>query len=200
MRSPKISREECPDQSLGVRRVDDELAAVMWLASFLFLILLGLLLHLSGGDLTSRPAMVCMRTMAIVYCAFPLELLIQVIGGGKIRRQHLLALLLPPLRLSTWAHQQQPNVWFPVWGWTPVTKDLERRLHDWFSVPMMCLALIVLPLIICELIWAESIVSSRNVFLSFQISMAHLERVCLRVCDHDVGGLKSKKIPAEKLD
>ncbi len=148
-----------PEKNIEERPVplDVELAPVMWVASLLFLVVLGMLLHLSHGDLNSVVSVVCLKTLALIYFVYPVELVLHWYKGNRIGTQHLWVLLIPPLRMATADHQKQKRIWLPILGWQELGKSLESRLHDWFSFPMMGLALLVLPLIICELIWSERI-------------------------------------------
>lgn len=79
-------------------------------------------------------------------------------GGRKGSRQgrvRWLSCFLPPLRLGGCDHATGKNIWLPGLGWQPVGRELEQRLERVSSVPMIVMALMVLPLIGVEYLWAD---------------------------------------------
>ncbi|MBC8113183.1 MAG: potassium channel protein, partial [Candidatus Saccharimonas sp.] len=75
--------------------------------------------------------------------------------GSRQGRARWLYCLLPPLRLGACDHATGKNIWLPGLGWQPVGRELEQRLERVSSVPMILMALMVLPLIGVEYFWAE---------------------------------------------
>jgi hypothetical protein len=65
--------------------------------------------------------------------------------------------LLPPLRLGCRGLARPGHVWLPTLGWRPVDAALRRALERFFSVPMICFALLVLPLFVLEYYWAAEV-------------------------------------------
>ncbi|MFN3192972.1 MAG: potassium channel protein [Aureliella sp.] len=68
--------------------------------------------------------------------------------------------LLPPLRLC--AHRrgtEQEEVWFPVGGWHAVSRTLRKQLERAFSLPMMWIALLILPVLGAHLAFKESVIN-----------------------------------------
>jgi voltage-gated potassium channel len=63
--------------------------------------------------------------------------------------QGLLVVIFPIYRLSisTFEH---PKVWIPFLGWQPKDRTLEKRLARFFSLPMIFVALMVLPILAIE--------------------------------------------------
>jgi len=148
--------DPCRAQSLPeVSMLDKQLARVMFAASLLFLANLASLLHLTEGDLWSSYAEVVIRTGALLHMAFVVEGFVHLVWGSGLKRWHWWAILIPPLRLGARDHLAGTCVWLPVWGWQPAGVGLEKRLARFFSVPLMCLAMLVLPLVLIELIWVE---------------------------------------------
>ncbi len=130
------------------------------------------MLHISDGDFSTRESTICLRSLFVIFLAFPLEVLLVWLRGGQFKRQHLLAILLPPLRLATPDHETGTRVWLPFRGWRTVNKTLARELDDFFSWPMIVLALLVLPLIGAEFLWADTIEADRRLRMAFQAATA----------------------------
>jgi voltage-gated potassium channel len=141
-------------------RLDSQLAPVMFWAGILYLFVLSMLLHLSEGRLDSPIGRGTIATLGIIWLAFPLEYTLQRLAGGRMRTSHLWAALLPWLRVAVRDHGRGRFIWLPKWGWVPVNRDLENRLHQAFTVPMMGVALLVLPLVSIEYIWSDAISTS----------------------------------------
>jgi len=67
----------------------------------------------------------------------------------------VMVLLVPPLRLGFRGYYRREEIWLPILGWQKADKQLYRQLERAFSVPMILLALMVLPILIVELGWPE---------------------------------------------
>ncbi len=134
-----------------VSALDSQLAPVMFAASLLFLANLSALLHLTDGNLQSWYASVFLKMGAILHLAFVAEGLFQKFHGGNMRRWHWWSILIPPLRMGARDHGTGEHVWLPGMGWRLAGKECERSLAKFFSMPLMILALIVLPLVVIEL-------------------------------------------------
>jgi hypothetical protein len=167
-----VNPESVDENESTVFRFDRELASVMFAASLLFLILLGGLLHISDGDFSSRESKICLRSLLVIYLAFPLEMVLVWLRGGKFKRLHWYVLLIPPLRLATADHESGTRVWLPFRGWRTINKSLVRELDDFFSWPMIVLALLVLPLIGAEFLWADKIEADHRLRMAFQTATA----------------------------
>lgn len=142
-------------------RLDQQVAGLMFWASVLYLLVLSMLLHLSDGRLDTPIGRGSVAALAIIWLAFPLEYLLQRISGANLRSSHLWAAVLPWMRVAVRDHGKGEHLWFPVWGWIVVNRDLEQRLHQAFALPMMGVAIFVLPLVSIEYIWSDAIVANR---------------------------------------
>ena len=65
--------------------------------------------------------------------------------------------LAPPLRMGARSYADVTKLWLPVWGWCTVDRHLRRRLERFFSVPMMVIAFLVLPVLALEHFWAVQV-------------------------------------------
>lgn len=78
--------------------------------------------------------------------------------AGERRRavvQALVVLVLPPLRLGYCGYYRRTEIWLPWLGWQKPDKQLYRRLEKAFSIPMILLATLVLPILVLEYGWPE---------------------------------------------
>jgi voltage-gated potassium channel len=74
-------------------------------------------------------------------------------AGGRL----LLIWLVPPYRMILATYPQSGCVWLPVIGWQPKDRALFERLDRGFSVPMLLIALLILPILAIELCAAKYI-------------------------------------------
>ncbi len=142
-------------------RLDQHVSGLMFWAGILYLLVLSMLLHLSEGRLETPIGRGSITALAIIWLVFPLEYAVQRITGASMRPAHLWAACLPWLRVAVRDHGRGDHLWFPVWSWVIVDRDLEHRLHQAFALPMMGVALFVLPLVSIEYIWSDTIIANR---------------------------------------
>ena len=70
----------------------------------------------------------------------------------------VLVIAVPPLRIAAGRRgQSSPHIWLPFVGWHAVNKQLRKSLEKWFSVPMIFMALMVVPLLAAHYGWDEQI-------------------------------------------
>jgi len=133
----------------------------MFCASILFLLLTGAIVHLKEGHLlNTRLGTGCLIGLALLYPFFVLELIVHYAAGSRNLRQHFWYLLMPIFRLCGRDHVNGTHVWLPRLGWQKTNRSLEKQLARRFSIPMIIIALLVLPVVIMELFWAELIIDS----------------------------------------
>lgn len=136
---------------------DRRIAAEMfWLSAFSLLFLAGLL-HLHDKPEYQPVMIVCALGFLGIYPACWVDAIWGGRHGSRQGRARWLYCLLPPLRLGACDHATGKNIWLPGLGWQPVGRDLEERLDRASSVPMVLMALMVLPLIVVEYLWKERI-------------------------------------------
>lgn len=137
--------------------LDWQLGPVMFVAAVLHLTVLAGLLHLTQGDLGSFTAQLLIRTGAVLHLAFVAEAFFHLLAGDRMRAWHWWSVLVPPLRLGARDHLEGRYMWLPGWNWQLVDRKLESRLRAVFSLPLMGMAFLVLPLVVIELFWAEAL-------------------------------------------
>ena len=69
----------------------------------------------------------------------------------------ILTLILPPTRMGAKAYLDTHLIWLPKHGWNHVDKHLRRRMEKSFSIPMIVIALMVLPFLALEYYYARSV-------------------------------------------
>lgn len=152
-------------------RLDQLFCLPMFCAAILFLLLTGAIVHLKEGHLlNTRLGNGCLIGLALLYPLFVLETVVHYVAGSRNMRQHFWYLLMPIFRLCGRDHINGTHVWLPLLGWQKTDRSLEKLLARRFSIPMIIIALLVLPVVILELFWAELIVDSPR--LTFALETA----------------------------
>lgn len=174
--------------------LDQRLAPAMFWLSVLFLLLMAGALHLLPGlgaakaeddgataamlvtpAVTLDPAVSRMTVLAGAICGWGLLLLYPLFvaeavahwrSGGSLRRT-LWQCAFPPSRAAARDHAGGDTVWLPGIGWAAVDAKLRSRVERGASVPMLIIALMVLPLLAAEH-YLESQIRS-NAWLLFTV-------------------------------
>ena len=67
--------------------------------------------------------------------------------------------LVPPLRMCARKRHKEGKIWFPVLGWQIPNRLLQRQLERLTSVPMVCVALLILPVLGLQFLFGDNITS-----------------------------------------
>lgn len=143
---------------------DRWLAATMFWLGLAFLILASGVLHRIGQESSSEFEFHFISlALLILWPLFLVEGLISL--RVAVRPDRLpwrllvvaLIVLAPPLRMGCRGYVDAAKMWLPVWGWCMVDRHLRKRLERFFSVPMMAIAFLVLPVLALEHFWAEQV-------------------------------------------
>jgi voltage-gated potassium channel len=148
---------DCPQEShLAATRRE----ALMCALALGFLVLSAVLLHRAGPAAGHPDA-----PWAVGWALAPLWAAILADAGiGYFRRRDyswgasvrlLLVAVLPPYRLVVSTHATAPCVWLPLYGWQRVDQACFERLDRAFSIPMLFIALLILPILGVELFWSR---------------------------------------------
>lgn len=176
-------------------QLDRRLAPAMFWLSVLFLLLMAGALHLMPG-LRAEPAVreqtaeaallvtpslpldpavsrmtmlagaICGWGVLLLYPVFVLEGLLHWRAGGRLKRS-LWQCAFPPSRAAARDHAGGSMVWLPRIGWASVDASLRNRVERGASIPMLVIALMVLPLLVAEH-YLESQIRS-NAWLLFTV-------------------------------
>ena len=80
----------------------------------------------------------------------------------EMLRHHWLGLLFcfcPALRMCARSPEMHGRLWLPGLGWRQADKRLRRRLEHQFSIPMIFIALLIMPVLIVEFFMKEQVAS-----------------------------------------
>lgn len=160
----------------SVSHLDRRLAAPMFWLAALFLLLAGVALHLADEDpdapipetariVTAQASRVCVWGLVLLYPLFLVEGVWHWRSGGNNLRQHVWETLFPPLRLGGRDHVRGRHAWLPRIGWTHVDDELRKRVERGASLPMLAVALLVLPLLAAEYFLARQVQQSTGLLL-----------------------------------
>jgi voltage-gated potassium channel len=166
--SQSLLQSSCPARH-STRRLaellDDHLTRPMfWLALAFLAILAGVSHRIGQGYTTLFEAEVIIWGLLLLWPLFVVEGLLRL---WICRRptmplvQRLLGFVLlclaPPLRLGARSYADGERIWLPWLGWNRVDRALRKRLERLFCVPMIVVALMVLPLLAMEFFWLETV-------------------------------------------
>lgn len=141
-------------------RLDKLLCIPMFMLSMAFLLTLSSLFHLSDGDLSSPMSQKLLALLGVLYLTINAESLLHWRAGAKGLRRHFWYLLFPGFRLCPRDHLDGKHLWIPGLGWRNTNSDLEQYLSRMFSAPMIIIALLVLPVVGVEFVYAETIAAN----------------------------------------
>jgi hypothetical protein len=136
----------------------------MFFLALLFLVALAGLFHryprLDEGD---PEGYLIQGGLAVLWLVFVLEAGMRFLWRDRRRplwpalAAGVACVLLPPLRMGCRSRRQPNHIWLPGLGWQPINNCLRATLERFFSVPMILIALMVLPLLALEYWEAERI-------------------------------------------
>lgn len=133
-----------------VTDLDRTTGPVMFWVSVAFLMIVAGLMFSRLVELPEQYHLPHYWLLAAMYPVFLLEWLWHKIRGGNNLRQHWMYCLVPPLRLGGRDHVDGGSIWLPRIGWSRVDKKLRAGVERAFSIPMIVIALMVLPLLGAE--------------------------------------------------
>jgi len=129
------------------RRLDRDAPLPMFVASVAMLLLLAGEIHFSHGKMFAPLLPACHIGLAVIWPVFLLEALVHVGGRSRRWKQHLAYCLCPPARLGARDACTGKRIWLPRSGWTLVDRELAERMQRKLNVPMILIALCVIPLL-----------------------------------------------------
>ncbi len=103
----------------------------------------------------------CLAILKILWPFFIIEYCLQYLLRDRAipfwRRRYfgLFICFCPPLRLCARNHDRDGQVWLPLLGWQEVNDDLQSRLEKIFAIPMILIALMILPVLLVEFRFQE---------------------------------------------
>ncbi len=137
--------------------LDRVLAGPMFVVTLLFLACFASFLYLRDTEFWGTYRGYFMLALLALYPLYPLEFLWHWWRGSRFLGQHWFFCLLPMTRLGGRDHITGRHVWLPRRGWLRADKQLAMGLIKTFSVPMILIALLVLPVVLIELFYADAL-------------------------------------------
>ncbi len=147
---------------------DRRAAGPMFAATCLFLLLLSGVLHLHEEVAYRRVMIACCWGLAVLWPLYGLECAVHAALGSPRWKQNLLYCLVPPLRLGARDHATATQIWLPAIGWSVIDETLRTRVAKALSLPMIGIALLVLPLMGAEFAWADKLQESPRLAMAAQ--------------------------------
>jgi voltage-gated potassium channel len=149
----------------ALEMLDRLLGPLFFFLSVAFLILTAGVIHRLGhGGLTTLEAEVLFWGLLLVWPVFVAEALLRLMAARRPESslwQRLAAFLtvclIPALRLGGRAYADPAKIWLPKLGWTTVDHHLRTRLERFISIPMIVIALMVLPFLAMEYFWLPQV-------------------------------------------
>jgi hypothetical protein len=158
-------------------RLDAWLTRPMFFLALLHLILLAGITHrLPEEGVAPSEVQVMVWGLLLLWPVFLLEgglrlaVCRQPEEGWRPLAPALLYCLLPPLRMGAPAYADPKRIWLPFVGWATLDKELHKRLERAFSVPMIVIALMILPLLVIHYHFEARVKEYVSLALFVQIS------------------------------
>jgi voltage-gated potassium channel len=136
-------------------------AATMFCAALLFLALFAVILRWwNTSPIDEADELLTIELLALAWVPFVVEALLGYVRHpyvpGNLKRLAWTA-LLPPTRLTISTSHPPDLIWLPRLGWRQVDRDLYDRLERVLAMPMLWVALMILPIFGAELILKENV-------------------------------------------
>jgi hypothetical protein len=142
--------------------LDRHLTKPLFLLSITFLLVLGGLAHRFPKEHATEfekeaMALALLAAWPVFCCEAVLRFRLRDRSRGWFRSlvYPFWIVLFPPSRLAGWSYRDARRLWLPGWGWQDVSKELHERLTRLFSIPMIILALLVLPILTVQYFWED---------------------------------------------
>lgn len=114
-----------------------------------------------------------LRLMLLIWPVVIAESVYHIIIRAKTRERalthtySLLFCLCPSLRMCARSTEMDGRLWLPGWSWQRPNRRLRRRLEHYFSVPMIGIALLIVPILLVEFLLKEQV--ARHAWLRFAL-------------------------------
>jgi len=148
----------------STRSADELFAVPMFVATVFFLAFLAFSIQefMTRIEFHSPVRMWTFLGLALaLYPLFWLEALSHFILNSPRKYFALIACVAPPLRLARRDLQSGTRMWLPILGWRHIDKQLHREVERALSLPMIAVALMILPLLAIDFVWKDQLAASR---------------------------------------
>jgi voltage-gated potassium channel len=141
--------------------------------AFLWLVLFGAAIQRVAGptyrghslDISVSEVVVFSVVLGSLWIGIAIEILAQIRRDKqRVTTSDVWVCLCPPLRMVRRCRAMGDRIWFPVVGWQETNRELQQKLERFFSVPMIAVALLILPVLIVEHYWGDSLKQHEHVW------------------------------------
>ncbi len=155
--------------------LDHKLAPPMFAVSLIALGLFAVLFYLNDlAEVGGYIVRACVAGLAVCYVVCWAETVAHTLSGSPRMKQHIWFCLLPICRLGARDHETGKMIWLPSLGWREAARPLERLLARGFSIPMIVIALSVLPIIVLEFFWSDYVEATTWLQVTMDIAEAFI--------------------------
>jgi len=187
---------DCPDQ-IQIEVIS--LEQVMSGLALAFLVLAALALRqIERAPEHTEASRLLGGTMLALWVALGLDALVgfwrrRVFSWPAVQRLLLLS-LIPPFRIAQSPYSAGSCIWLPGLGWRRADQDLYERVERAFAIPMLVMAILILPILAAELFLAKALAEHPGVRLALDLGTA---LIWLAFCVELIvmSTLASKKLP-----
>lgn len=144
--------------------LDRYVSRPMFFLSIVYLaVAAGVIHRLGEGEFAIVEAAVMLWALAALTPLFAIEAWIRFfLTRNQIAFWPRLGILVivhvfPFVRIAMRSHADPSKLWLPGLGWQTVDRPLRRRLEHFFGIPMIVLAVMVLPILGIEHFWEEQV-------------------------------------------
>lgn len=145
--------------------LDRRLAPIMFAVTTAYIVALGMVLHLVAGEASEPYAAWVWGAIAVLAGLteiYLVEALLHGRAGAPRWKRDLLCCLFPPARLASRDHGDGTSVWLPGLGWKHADDKLAEAIQKKVSLPMIGVALLVVPLLAIELHFSDRGISLKG--------------------------------------
>jgi hypothetical protein len=132
---------------------------------------------LAGGAQALLAGYHCAKCLAALWSVFALEFVVQCFVRNRERPfwrtyyGRLFVCLCPPLRLCARNPDMDGRIWLPGLHWRKTNASLRNRLERLFSIPMILIALAILPVLLVEFGMRHQVLTHRWLRLALHLSL-----------------------------
>ncbi|MEX2595056.1 MAG: hypothetical protein WD426_19995 [Anditalea sp.] len=166
-----------------ISRYDSFARPVFFFLSLLMLILAGVILNPISHDPGNLEIVIFQDLVVKIYVIgwllYLLDYITVLVLAGKNKNKlaasefifRFLALIFPPFRLASRHIQKVELTWLPFYGWCKGNEGLLKHLKQRFSIPMIIIALLIIPVLLVEWKFYEEVSALLQADLSFWLDI-----------------------------
>lgn len=182
-RDKQVKMHLPPPASSRISRYDSAVRPVFFFLSLLMLILAGTILNTISHDPENLRVILfqdmVVKIYAIGWILYFLDFGLLIFLAKKTKDKPAtgqwvvrgLGLLFPPIDLASRHIQKSKLIWLPFYGWCRSNEGLQKHLRKQFSLPMIIIALMIIPILLIEWKFYEEVSAYLKTDLSFWLDI-----------------------------